>query len=64
MTIKIGELYIYGSTPSQEQALLNRAAFIDKYCAEKGWIKADLTIEQILEIRQQPEWKNPRGKEK
>jgi hypothetical protein len=28
------------------------------YCQEKGWDIDDLTVEQILEIRQQPGWRD------
>lgn len=42
-----------------KKIILARDAFIDKYCAEKGWTKAQLTIQQILEIRAQDGWKNP-----
>lgn len=40
-----------------------RAIFVEKYCAEKGWdfvSYGDLSMEQVLEIRQQDGWKNPK----
>lgn len=38
-----------------------RLAFFKEYAREKGWPEAvaDLTFQQILEIREQPGWKNP-----
>jgi hypothetical protein len=43
--------------------LERRGEFSKKYCEEHGWNMADLSIEQIMEIRKQPEWKDPLGKE-
>ena len=57
--IDVGNLGVYVS-PETEKVLLARDAFIDKYCAEKGWTKATLTMQQILEIRAQDGWKNPK----
>lgn len=39
--------------------ILARHEIVTKYCEEKGWDMEDLTIEQILEIRNLEEWKNP-----
>lgn len=52
-------LTIYGASAEMKKVLLARDAFINKYCAEKGWTKATLTMQQILEIRAQDGWKNP-----
>ena len=58
--MKLGDFNVYGAPPAMEKVMLARDAFIDKYCADKGWTKASLTIEQILEIRAQDGWKNPK----
>jgi hypothetical protein len=45
-----------------EQEFINkRAAFTLKYMKEKGWGEdiEKLSIDQLMEIRDQPEWKNP-----
>lgn len=36
-----------------------KEAFVEKYAKYKGWDKAKLTTEQLNEIVQQPEYKNP-----
>lgn len=38
-----------------------RGAFVQQYIKEKGWSEsfADLSIDQIMEIRTQEGWKNP-----
>lgn len=33
-----------------------RHDFVKKYCEKKGWDRANLSIDQIVEIRKQPEW--------
>lgn len=44
-----------------ERVLMARHKFSVAYCESKGWPTdgAQLTIEQILEIRAQPSWKTP-----
>ena len=42
--MKLGGFHIYGVSAETQKVLLARDAFIDKYCAEKGWTKASLTI--------------------
>lgn len=46
----------------KNQCIINRRwAFAQKYIAEKGWCIdriEDLSIDQLIEIRSQPEWKN------
>lgn len=52
---------------ARAQALLDaRYAFVQKFGAEKGWgtDPTKFTIDQILEMREQPGWKNPLGEEK
>lgn len=49
-----------------ESALANRHNFSMRYAIEQGWLKEgegfeSLSIEQIMEIRKQPEWKNAHG---
>ena len=57
--IKIGNLFIMPKDNEQTRILLGRDSFIKKYCDEKSWKMEDLTLEQIMEIRQQDGWKNP-----
>jgi hypothetical protein len=40
-----------------------RGEFSKRYCEERGWDMANITFDQILEIRKQPEWKDPLNKE-
>lgn len=44
-----------------ERVLMARYKFTVDYCKARGWPEdgAKLSIEQILEIRDQPGWKNP-----
>lgn len=37
--------------------LFHRGRFSAEYCAEKGWDINNLTMEQVMEIRSQPDWK-------
>ena len=57
--MKLGGITIVGASDETKRVLLARDAFIERYCAEKGWTKASLTFEQIFEIRAQDGWKNP-----
>lgn len=50
---------VYGVSPLTEAIISGRMTFSKKYCAEKGWNIDDLSIEQILEIREQEGWKVP-----
>lgn len=46
----------------REEAIINaRHEFCLKYMAEKGWGDdvTKLTIDQVLEINDQPEWQDP-----
>lgn len=36
-----------------------RETFVYNYCINKGWDVANLTFEQVLEIREHKEWKTP-----
>ncbi len=44
-----------------EDLITRRHKFAQAYCAEKGWPSdpTELSIEQILEIREQPGWQDP-----
>lgn len=37
-----------------------RRIFNTHFCKEKGWDLDNLSIEQVLEIRKQEGWKNPK----
>ncbi len=47
--------------PEAQRVIDVRYAFSMSYCRSKGWPEepAKLSIEQILEIREQEGWKNP-----
>jgi hypothetical protein len=50
------------SEADKTQAIVNaRHAFVQKYCQEQGWSSnpEELSMAQILQIRQQDGWKNP-----
>lgn len=57
--LNIDYLKVYGVSPVQEAFLRGREVFIKNYCAKKGWDIAELSFEQIIEIRQQRGWKCP-----
>ena len=54
-----GGVVAIGVTDSEAKTLTGRQAFVEKYCGNRGWDMMNLTIQQLLEIRKQPEWKNP-----
>lgn len=54
----MSELYAYGVTGEQMGLLKHRQSVSRRICDEKGWDIAHLTIQQILYIRNQPEWKS------
>lgn len=58
--MQIGNLNIICSS-KEEKFLRARSAVVEKYCIEQGWPidPGKLSIEQILEIRKQNEWKRP-----
>lgn len=58
-TISAGGLNINNASQSAENIIIGRDAFVTEYCAAKGWDRNELTIEQIMQIRQQDGWKNP-----
>ncbi len=51
---------------AHEKFLVARMEFTTRYCQEKGWpvpgepnFEERISIEQIMEIRKQPGWKDP-----
>lgn len=42
-----------------QEILLYKENFLNYYCNLKNWNKFDLTHEQIIEIKNQTEWKTP-----
>lgn len=55
----LGGIVAVGVNDQQAKVLKGRQAFVDKYCSDRGWDMLDITIEQLLEIRKQSEWKDP-----
>jgi hypothetical protein len=47
--------------PDHSNTLLKRGEFVRTYCVDRGWDPDHLTIEQLLEVRAQPGWKQPSG---
>lgn len=60
--VKIGNIYVVGLSSEQEAFLIARGEFAKEYCRKKGWpVEPEkLSIEQIMEIRQQDGWKQPK----
>lgn len=59
-----GGVFLFGTEAEiaeQERVLYGRHAFMVGYCSSRGWPTdgAQLSIEQVLEIRSQDGWKNP-----
>lgn len=53
----MSNIYI-GNLNNEQQALLNhRAKFSAQYFKEHGWDIENPTIEQVIEVRNQPGWK-------
>ena len=52
------EVEVAGLTEPERDFICARGAFVDGYCAMKGW-KYPLTVAQIFEIRRQPGWIDP-----
>ena len=61
-TLQVGGMTIVGASAEQEAVLMGRDAFIKAYCKEKGWGEdiGKLSLEQVMEIRRQDGWKNPK----
>jgi hypothetical protein len=63
MPIKLfGGITLEGGSPELQEIFVIRSQFAEAYCKENKWTEP-LSIEQVLEIRSQPEWKNA-GREK
>lgn len=60
--MKIGGIELIGASPEQVAFLMARGDFAEKYCIEHGWPTdpLKLSIEQVLEIRKQDGWKQPK----
>jgi hypothetical protein len=54
-----GGVVAVGATDEEAKLLRARAAFVEQYCKERGWDMLNLTIPQLLEVRDQEGWKNP-----
>lgn len=65
-----GATVVSTGTPEQSayvQKLIDRRhAFVLSYCRSRGWPERaeDLSIDQIMEIREQPGWQHPIGDDK
>ncbi|HEX8762154.1 MAG TPA: hypothetical protein VF733_00150 [Candidatus Saccharimonadales bacterium] len=59
----IGEVTMIVATEEDQHTadiLQKRLDFSQAYCRERGWDHADLTFDQVTEIRRQPDWENPK----
>jgi len=52
----LGGFVAVGISPKTEDELIKRRDFVHDYFAERGWDINSPTIEQILEVRSQPQW--------
>lgn len=50
---------LIASNPQHQDLIMGRDAVVAAYCAERGISKDDITIDQLLEIRALPQWKDP-----
>ena len=57
--IELPGLGTFQGTPEQEVFLAARGRFVTQYCLSQNWDRDNLTIKQILEVRNQEGWKNP-----
>lgn len=57
--MKEGDLIKSTNTPNQEELKLLREKFIQDYSKKRGWDKNNLLPNQLLEIVEQREYKNP-----
>ncbi len=55
----LGGFTVIGADEQTKAVLTGRDAFIRAYCQERGWNPADLSFDQIFEIRKQDGWKSP-----
>lgn len=52
---------IIEETYTTQETLQLREQFITEYCISKGWNQFNLTNNQLVEIRNQDNWKNPKS---
>lgn len=57
--VEVGGVAIFGVTDEEAALLKRREAFVADYLKDNELDRNQLTIEQIIEIRNQSEWKNP-----
>jgi hypothetical protein len=57
---QLGNLTVVGMSDQQEAFMLKRAAFVEQYCKEHGFTTETMSIQQILAMRQEEGWKNPK----
>ncbi len=57
--MKEGDLIKSTNSPTGEELKLLREKFINEYARKKGWDKNNLLPNQLLEIVEQREYKNP-----
>lgn len=55
-----GGITVSGGTEEERNLLRKRGEFATAYCQNKGWDIAKLTITQLLEIRAQKGWREPK----
>jgi hypothetical protein len=60
--MKTGNMEIIGASKEDQALLRARGEFAKKYCESKGWSvdPEKLSFEQIIEIRSQDGWKQPK----
>jgi hypothetical protein len=57
--MKEGDLIKSTNNPTNDDLKLLREKFISEYTKKKGWDKNNLSPNQLLEIIEQKEYKNP-----
>ncbi len=57
--MKEGDLIKSTNTPNGDELKLLREKFVQDYARKKGWDKNNLLPNQLLEIVEQKEYKNP-----
>ena len=49
---------LISSSPQHEGLIRTRDEVVEKWCREHGVNKDEINVQQLLEIRSLPEWKN------
>ena len=57
--VQIGGMIAGPVNDAQLAILQKRAKVAEKWCAEHGKKADELTMQEVMEIRSLPEWKNP-----